>query len=59
MPYCSRLYLTKVKAEIDGDVFMPSLGEGWTLERETSFPADEKNQYSTVFQIFERSLKNG
>jgi len=51
--------LTKVKAEIDGDVFMPSLGEGWTLERETSFPADEKNQYSTVFQIFERSLKNG
>lgn len=54
MPFCKKLYLTSVETTIDGDVFMPSLGEGWTLERETSFPADEKNQFSTTFKVFSR-----
>ena len=31
MPKSTKLYLTKVHAEIDGDVKMPTLGEGWKL----------------------------
>lgn len=54
MSYCKRLYLTCVETTIDGDVLMPSLGEGWVLEREEKFPADEKNQFPTTFKVFSR-----
>ena len=54
MPFCKRLYLTSVETTIDGDVFMPPLGDGWVLDSEEKFSADEKNQYATTFKVFSR-----
>lgn len=54
LPYCKKLYLTRVLASVDGDVLMPSLGEGWILRSEERHDADEKNIYPMSFQIFER-----
>lgn len=54
MPFCKRLYLTSVETSIDGDIFMPSLGDGWVLDSEEKFSADEKNQFPTTFKVFSR-----
>ncbi len=56
LPFCTKLYLTEVEADIEGDTFLPPLGGGWNLQSEETFPADEKNEFLTKFQIFERSL---
>lgn len=54
MPKVRKLYLTRVLAQVDGDVFFPDWGEGWRKVSEELFPADEKNDYPTVFEIWER-----
>lgn len=54
MPLCKKMYLTRVNATIDGDVFLPDLGEGWHTVSEESFDADEKNDYPTKFIVMER-----
>ena len=56
MPKSTKLYLTKVHAEIDGDVKMPTLGEGWKLLSEEHIGKSEKDDYETTFQVLERSL---
>ena len=56
MPKSTKLYLTKVHAEIDGDVKMPTLGEGWKLLSEELIGKSEKDDYETTFQVLERSL---
>ena len=56
MPKSTKLYLTKVHAEIDGDVKMPTLGEGWKLLSEEHIGKSEKDDYGTTFQVLERSL---
>lgn len=55
LPYCKKLYLTKVLADIDGDVLMPSLGDGWELISEQKREADSKNIYPMLFQVFQRA----
>lgn len=55
LPFCKKLYITRVLASIEGDVQMPSLGEGWVLQSEEKRDADENNAYPMVFQIFERA----
>jgi dihydrofolate reductase len=54
MPLVKKLYLTRVIAEVDGDVFFPEWGEGWRMVSEDKFPADEKNDFPTLFQVWER-----
>lgn len=54
LPHCKKLYLTRVLATVEGDVFMPSIGDGWVLQSETKIEADEKNIYSMSFEIWER-----
>ena len=50
-----RIYLTRVKAEPEGDVFFPDLDpKEWFLVSEDEHTADEKQQYSYSFQIWER-----
>jgi len=52
----SRLYLTRVNAEVSGDAHFPELD--WSqcsqLSRE-DFDADNTNSYSYSFEVFERS----
>lgn len=54
MPLVKKLYVTRVLANVEGDVFFPEWGEGWRKVSEESFPADEKNDYPTAFEIWER-----
>ena len=56
MPKSTKLYLTKVHAEIDGDVKMPTRGEGWKHLSEEHIGKSEKDDYETTFQVLERSL---
>lgn len=54
MPLVKKLYFTKVLADVDGDVFFPEWGEGWKMTSEERFSADEKNDFETIFQVWER-----
>lgn len=54
MPKVKKLYLTRVHGTIDGDVFFPSWGGGWRKVSEERFPADEKNDFETTFETWER-----
>ena len=54
MPLVKKLYVTRVLADVAGDVFFPDWGEGWRLLSEETFGEDEKNDFATQFQIWER-----
>lgn len=50
-----RIYLTRVHAEIEGDVFFPELPESdWKLISAKRYEADEKNTFAHTFQVWER-----
>lgn len=55
LPKASRLYITFIDAEIDGDAFFPQweLREWVEVER-TVHPADQNNQYTMEFVSFMR-----
>ena len=54
MPLVKKMYVTRVESDVGGDVFFPEWGEGWRKVSEESFPADEKNDFPTVFEVWER-----
>ncbi|EAQ82352.1 dihydrofolate reductase [Blastopirellula marina] len=51
-----QIYLTRVQAMIeDGDAFFPALDQDkWDRIETREFPADEKNDYPTTFEIWRR-----
>lgn len=50
-----RMYITEVKANIEGDVYFPDLDMGqWREMSREQFKADDKNQYGFDFVIYER-----
>jgi dihydrofolate reductase len=56
LPRAQRLYLTRVHAEVAGDVRFPDETlEGWERIEQTSLPADEKNEYATTYEVYVRS----
>lgn len=55
MPFAGKIYLTRVHAEIDGDVYFPELDSSiWEKTSEEFHEQDEKHNYSFTFQTFER-----
>jgi len=59
MPYWDRLYLTRVEAEVEGDVFFPEWDPaGWTKTYEEAFPADARNEHPFTILRYER-VKDG
>ena len=51
----NRLYLTRVHAEIDGDVRFPPLGTAaWRITQETPHAADARNEYAFTMRCYER-----
>jgi dihydrofolate reductase len=55
LPLADRIYLTRVSAEVGGDTVFPELAPSeWRILSSDSFPADEKNDYDTEFQVLER-----
>jgi dihydrofolate reductase len=56
-PLAERLYLTRVHADVPGDVFFPPLDPAaWRLLESQPHPADEKNEFPFTFQRYERVL---
>jgi dihydrofolate reductase len=57
LPYATRLYLTRVLAEVEGDARFPPLDWlEWTLMTTENHPADAKNEYAHSFEVYERGV---
>ena len=49
-----RVYLTRVKAHVDGDKYFNFSTEGWRRASSEKHQADERNQYDFEFQEWVR-----
>lgn len=50
-----RLYLTRVLAEVAGDVRFPDIDDAqWTLRGREAYEADEKNEHAYRFEVYDR-----
>ena len=58
LPVVDRLYLTEIKATVDGDAYFPSLGSfsDWRLESRDDFPKDEQNEHPYSFVVYSRNV---
>jgi dihydrofolate reductase len=54
-PRADRLLVTRVHAELEGDVSLPPVDwDAWQLVEEEHHAADEKNDYPHTYQIWQR-----
>lgn len=54
-PMATRIYLTRVHAELDGDTFFPAIDEQeWNLVSSNRFEADEKHAFAYSFEVWQR-----
>jgi len=54
LPSVSKIYLTRVHAQVDGDTLLPEIDFGdWEKVDSVSHQADEKNQYDCTFETWE------
>ena len=50
-----RLYITRVRAHVEGDTFFPSIDlDQWLLTDRIDHPADEKNDHPYSFERYDR-----
>lgn len=55
LPYCSKVYITRIHTSIQGDTIFPELSEeDWFLRWQQYHPKDEKHTYDFTFRLFER-----
>ena len=55
LPRAERLYLTLIKATLEGDTYFPEFAEAdWPLVSQQDHPADAKNPYPYSFLVYER-----
>lgn len=58
MPYCHRIYLTRIETVLDGDTFFPDIDlTYWREMSRSEHPTDEKHAYSFAFIVYERITK--
>jgi dihydrofolate reductase len=55
LPLASRLYLTYIQSEIDGDTCFPDIGPSWRESYREDYAKDEKNAYDMSFVILDKS----
>ena len=52
----TRLYVTEVDAQLDGDTFFPELDwQAWRRLSREQFPADDSHSYPFTISVFERA----
>lgn len=55
LPECELLYITKVDASIEADVYFPDYNSfNWKLLHSKEHLADEKNKYNMSFSIYQK-----
>ena len=53
LPDVTKLYVTLVHADIEGDTFFPDIDwSQWQLVDESSHPSDERNTFATTFRVY-------
>lgn len=58
LPRADRIYLTRVQAEIEGDVSLPDLAaDEWVETSSKEQSADESNDYDVAFVTLERAAR--
>ena len=56
LPLANRIYLTHIYARMECDTFFPDFNLGdWRISEESFQPADEKNQFSSTYQVLIRN----
>jgi dihydrofolate reductase len=57
LPKVSRIYLTEIEADLDGDVVLPPIDEtGWREVRREHHDAGEGDEFPFTFRVLERVL---
>jgi dihydrofolate reductase len=54
LPLASKLYLTLIEADIDGDTQFPLWGNEWSECSREHYAIDEKNHYAMDFVVFKK-----
>ncbi len=55
LPQANRVYYTRVATVTDGDTFFPDVDwSKWKLVESSSHGADEKNEFASEFEVYER-----
>jgi dihydrofolate reductase len=55
LPEADRIYLTRVRAEVDGDTFLPEIeADKWIVVSTESHPADDANDFDADFLVLDR-----
>jgi len=55
MPRAERIYLTRVKARVEGDVFLPELDfSDWLQNRQSTCAKGDRNEHACEFLILDR-----
>lgn len=55
-PVATRLYVTEIEAELEGDTYFPELDfSPWRQVRQEHFPADAAHAYPFTIRVFERA----
>ena len=58
IPVADRLYLTRVEATVEGDTQFPDWNQAaWKLVESEFVPADEKNDFDSTFEIYDRIVE--
>jgi dihydrofolate reductase len=58
LPIVNRMYITKIHADIEGDVYFPNWDENeWILISQEDYLADDRNKFDYSFYIFEKVSK--
>ena len=51
-----RVYMTRIHAEIDGDVIFPTFDQDtWAMRTQTFYPADDKHAFAFSIQTWEKA----
>lgn len=60
MSMSSRIYLTRVHTNVEGDTFFPEINEQeWKMISSNKFYSDEKHAFDYSFQVWERGVDIG
>ena len=51
----TRMYLTHVEGEFEGDAWFPEIGAEWKKMRSDKHQSDEKNAYACEFAVYEKT----
>jgi len=56
LPYATKLYLTRINVDIEGDTYFPNISEDeWSIISKETHEKDEKNEYDYTFEVYERT----